>query len=204
MLINPFYYGEFQYPEGPDAKWYKGAHKPLISKELFNQVQQSRGVNKGIWGSKTFAFKGLLRCGSCGGEFTAQEKIKQLKNGDFKRHVYYNCNRKVDPSCKEPYINQDNLRELLLEFIEKNHDRINITDKLRSKIEKHYAVAQNLLSHYVIDKKLDDPLIEYSRYTLKRGEESEMKYMSEGITAKLLITGSQLHIVSLPDPKIAD
>ena len=79
MLINPFYYGEFQYPEGPGNPWYKGAHKPLISKELWNEVQQSRGVNKGIWGSKQFAFRGLLKCGRCGAEVTAQEKIKLLK-----------------------------------------------------------------------------------------------------------------------------
>lgn len=57
MLINPFYYGEFQYPEGPGSPWYKGAHKPLISKQLFEEIQQSRGVNKGVWGSKSFAFR---------------------------------------------------------------------------------------------------------------------------------------------------
>jgi DNA invertase Pin-like site-specific DNA recombinase/predicted metal-binding protein len=195
MLINPFYYGEFQYPEGPDAKWYKGAHKPLISKELFNQVQQSRGVNKGTWGSKTFAFKGLLKCGSCGGEFTAQEKIKQLKNGEYKRHVYYNCNRKVDPSCKEPYINQDRLRELLLEFIEYNHDQISISDKLRAKIEKHYAVTQNLLNHYKIEKNLDQPLIEYSRYVLIRGNENEMLNHSSGIINKFVIKNGSLDFI---------
>jgi hypothetical protein len=80
MLINPFYYGEFQYPEGPGNPWYKGANKPLVSRELWNEVQQSRGVNKGIWGSKQFAFRGLLKCGRCGAEVTAQEKIKLLKN----------------------------------------------------------------------------------------------------------------------------
>ncbi len=24
ILINPFYYGKFQYPEGVNARWYKG------------------------------------------------------------------------------------------------------------------------------------------------------------------------------------
>ena len=88
MLINPFYYGEFQYPEGPGNPWYKGAHKPLVSRELWDEVQQSRGVNKGIWGSKQFAFRGLLKCGRCGAEVTAQEKIKLLKKtGVHKRFV---------------------------------------------------------------------------------------------------------------------
>lgn len=60
ILTHPFCYGEFQYPEGPDARWYKGAHKPLVSRELWDEVQQSRGVNKGVWDSKQFAFRGLI------------------------------------------------------------------------------------------------------------------------------------------------
>lgn len=194
MLINPFYYGEFQYPQGPDAKWHKGAHKPLISRELFDQVQQSRGVYKGQWGSKSFAFKGLLKCGQCGGDFTAQEKIKKLKNGEYKRHVYYNCNHKVDPKCNEPYINQDNLRILLLEFIEKNYRKVDISDKLQAKIEKHYSIAQNLLGYYKIEQKLDKPFLEYSRYVLAKGNENEMASFSSGIKSKLKIKKGVLDI----------
>lgn len=192
MLINPFYYSTFQYPEGPGNAWYKGAHKPLISKELFDQVQQSRGVYKGQWGSKSFAFKGLLKCGKCGGEFTAQEKIKTLKTGEYKRHVYYNCNHKVDPKCNEPYVNQDNLRVLLLEFIEKNHKKININDKLRAKIEKHYSITQNLLGYYKIEQKLDKPFIEYSRYVLTKGNENEMTNFAKGLKNQLIIKHGRL------------
>ena len=99
ILSTPFYYGKFQYPEAPDAPWYTGAHKPLISKELFDLVQETRGVNKGVWGSKTFAFRGLLKCGRCTADITAQDKFKTLKNGDVKRFVYYNCTRRKDPNC---------------------------------------------------------------------------------------------------------
>ncbi len=94
LLKNPFYYGEFQYPESPDDRWFKGAHKPLISKALFDHVQQTRGVYKGIWGSKTFAYRGLLKCGHCGAEITAEEKFKKLKSGEFNRHVYYRCTKR--------------------------------------------------------------------------------------------------------------
>lgn len=147
---------------------------------------------KGQWGSKSFAFKGLLKCGKCGGEFTAQEKIKTLKTGEYKRHVYYNCNHKVDPKCDEPYVNQDNLRVLLLEFIEKNHKKININDKLRAKIEKHYSIAQNLLGYYKFEQKLDKPFIEYSRYVLTKGNENEMTNFAKGIKNKLSINNNRL------------
>lgn len=192
MLINPFYYGEFQYPEGPDARWYKGAHKPLISKELFDQVQQTRGVYRGKWGSKQFAFRGLLKCGRCGADITAQEKFKKLKNGEFNRHVYYNCTRRVDPNCKEKYINETDLCTLLQEFIEANHKKINITDKLRAKVEKHYGVTKTLFDHYRVELKLENPFIEYSRYVLSSGTDSEKTVFAKGIQGRLAIKEGKL------------
>lgn len=195
MLINPFYYGEFQYPEGPDAKWHKGAHKPLISRELWNEVQQSRGINKGVWGSKQFAFRGLIYCGQCGAMFTAQEKFKKLKNGGYNRHVYYSCTRRVDPNCQERYINEIELCRMLQEFIEQNYDEIKITDKLRAKIEKHYQITKTLMEYYKFDKKLDTPFIEYSRYILSKGTEAERTSYTNGIITKLSIKNGLLSII---------
>ncbi len=194
MLLNPFYYGEFQYPESPEGRWFKGAHKPLVSRELYDLVQQRRGIYKGIWGSKTFAFRGLLKCGQCGGEISAQEKLKKLKSGEYNRHVYYNCNRKVNPTCSEKYINETNLQILLQELIEKNHDKILINDKLRSKVEKHYSVTQTLFKHYSIETTLDKPLIEYSRYVLSKGTETEKMTLSNGIKNFITINNGVLAI----------
>lgn len=195
MLINPFYYGEFQYPEGPGARWYKGAHKPLISKQLFEQVQQTRGVYKGKWGSKQFAFRGLLKCGRCGADITAQEKFKKLKNGEFNRHVYYNCTRRVDPHCKEKYINETDLCVLLQEFIEAHHKKIDISDKLRAKVEKHYRVIKTLFEHYKIVSQLEDPFIEYTRYVLTRGTEADRINLTAGIKSALAINHGSLKIL---------
>ncbi|HKR81978.1 MAG TPA: recombinase family protein [Candidatus Saccharimonadales bacterium] len=192
MLINPFYYGEFQYPEGPDAKWYKGAHKPLISRDLFDQIQQKRGAYKGVWGSKAFAFRGLLKCGRCGADITAQEKFKKLKNGEFNRHVYYNCTRRVDPNCPEKYINEANLCILLQEFIEINYKKVHISNKLQAKVEKHYGTTKALLDHYKIEQKLDVPFIEYARYVLTRGTENERTVLADGITTKFKIKNGSL------------
>lgn len=182
----------YQYPEGPDAKWYKGAHKPLISKDLFNEIQQSRGVNKGIWGSKSFAFRGLLKCGRCGADVTAQEKFKKLKNGEFNRHVYYNCTRRVDPDCKEKYINEKDLCALLQEFIENNYKKIHLTNKLQAKIEKHYGITKTLFDHYKVEARLENPFIEYSRYVLSNGTEAEKTAFANGISSRLLITNGEL------------
>lgn len=195
ILINPFYYGEFQYPERPGNPWYKGAHKPLVSRELWNEVQQSRGVNKGIWGSKQFAFRSLLKCGRCGAEVTAQEKIKLLKKtGVHKRFVYYNCTRKVDPNCKEKYINEDLLCELLEPLIEKEVKKIRVMPKLQAKIDRHYAVAQNILRQYGVERPPANPLVEHSRYVLRTGSETEKTSFANGITNKVAIKNGVLKI----------
>ena len=187
ILTTPFYYGKFQYPQAPDAPWYDGAHKPLISKELYDLVQQTRGVNKGIWGSKAFAFRGLLKCGQCGADFTAQEKFKTLKKGDVKRFVYYNCTRRKDPNCKEKYINENNLCDLLQTFIEANYKKIKITNKLQAKVDKHYYVTKTLLNHYKVEVNLSVPLVEYSRYVLSSGTEFEKGALAEGFETTMEI-----------------
>ena len=194
MLINPFYYGEFQYPEGPGATWYKGAHKPLVSKELWDEVQQSRGDNKGIWGSKQFAFRGLISCGQCGASFTAQEKFKKLKNGEYNRHVYYSCTRRVNPNCTEKYINENKLRKLIKELVENEYSSIVITDRLKAKAEKHHQVTKSLLEHYDISQVLADPFTEYSRYVLDKGTETEREAYANGFTTKLKIKEGVLAI----------
>lgn len=195
MLINPFYYGRFQYPEGAGNPWYDGAHKPLISKELWDEIQQTRGVNKGVWGSKQFAFRGLLKCGRCGAEITAQEKIKIIKKiGGYKRFVYYNCTRKVDPSCKEKYINEDLLCELLEQLIEKEVKKIRVTPKLQAKIDRHYAVAQNILRQYGVERPPATPLVEYSRYVLRSGSETEKTAFANGITNRIAVKNGELKI----------
>lgn len=179
-----------------EAKWYKGAHKPLISKELFDLVQQGRGVNKGLWGSKSFAFRGLLRCGHCGAEITAQDKTKIIKKtGEYKRFVYYNCTTKDKNRCDAKYMNEERLRELLQEFIEKNHKKIHLTDKLQAKVERHNHIAQTLLEHYSVTRKLDTPLVEYARYVLVRGTEAEKTGLAANIKTKLQIRNDSLEFV---------
>lgn len=195
MLINPFYYGRFQYPEGAGNPWYDGAHKPLISKELWDEIQQTRGVNKGVWGSKQFAFRGLLKCGRCGAEITAQEKIKIIKKtGGYKRFVYYNCTKKTNPNCSERYMNEDTLCELLLELIEKEPRKIHVTPKLQSKIERHHKVANSVFKQYGIEQTLNKPIIEYSRYVLREGNEVEKTAFANGITDKVLIKNGALRL----------
>ncbi len=74
MLRNPFYYGKFEFPVN-SGNWYEGKHTPLISKGLFDRVQEQLKTHPmSPWGSKVITYKGLFRCGSCGAKMIGSEK----------------------------------------------------------------------------------------------------------------------------------
>src|SRR3989339_1390442 len=80
MLHNPFYYGHFRY----NGEVYIGKHDPVISKQLFDQVQEQltrkgRPHHKTKWEPRTLC--GLFHC-SCGMMITGEEKVKHQKNGN--------------------------------------------------------------------------------------------------------------------------
>lgn len=192
MLINPFYYGEFQYPEGPNEPWYKGAHKPLITKELFDKVQETRHVWKGVWGSKDFIFKGKFKCGKCGTLIIGQEKYKKQKDGSFKRHVYYTCTGRTKRDCKQPYINEVNMCAILKEFIELNYKKLKLTEGLTKLITQHREAASTLMAHYDIQRELEHPLVEFARYVLIKGADEEKLRLICGIESELALKDEKI------------
>lgn len=194
MLINPFYYGEFQYPEGPNEPRYKGAHKPLITKELFDKVQETRHVWKGVWGSKDFIFKGKFRCGKCGTLIIGQEKYKKQKDGSFKRHVYYTCTGRTKRDCKQPYINEVNMFAILKEFIELNYKKLKLSDELNKLIAQHREAANTFMKHYDIQQNLEHPLVEFGRYVLAKGTDEEKSHLIYGIESELILKDEKLRI----------
>ena len=109
-LQNPFYYGEFQYGD----KWYKGKHKPLVTKTLFEKVQIQLQVAPRQWNKQLFPFKKICKCGSCGGSVTAEIKYRRTKANQVNTHIYYHCNRIKKYDCKEPYITEEELIKQLI------------------------------------------------------------------------------------------
>ena len=111
VLSNPFYYGWFEYPFR-SGEWHKGAHEAMITEDEFNKIQQYMGRSNrpSLKKNLTFAFTGLMHCGSCGCSITAQAKVKRCKNGNVHHYVYYNCTKKkVDVKCPEKVVELKNL-----------------------------------------------------------------------------------------------
>jgi len=107
MFKNPFYYGVFKF----NGEIYQGTHEPIISKKLFDSVQQvmnNRGKKKRKR-KHEFAFSGLMRCGNCGCLITAETQ---------KGHNYYRCTKKKQ-KCDEKYLREENLVEQMKSYIQK-------------------------------------------------------------------------------------
>ena len=94
-LKNPFYYGKMLYK----GELYDHGYEPIISKELFEKVQQKIGGQSRSSGPKKgfllpFLYRKLITCGQCG-TFLSGERKKG-------RYVYYRCtNTHQYPATKE-------------------------------------------------------------------------------------------------------
>lgn len=89
MLRNPIYYGDFYW----NGELHHGKHKPVISKELFDNVQQILEIRrtKGTRDRKhNFLLRGFVYC-KCGAMLTGDKKTKTYKNGTKQNFFYFGC-----------------------------------------------------------------------------------------------------------------
>ena len=151
LLQNPIYYGVFSF----NGEIYDGTHEPIISKKLFDSVQQvmsNRGKKKRKR-KHEFAFSGLMKCGNCDCLITAEKQ---------KGHHYYRCTKKKQP-CNEKYLREENLVEQMKGIIQKVSLPPSWADKMIAELEKDKeqeakdgaVFAQNLKSQI---KELEDKL----------------------------------------------
>ena len=79
LLTDPFYHGDFRWK----GKIYEGKHEPLVSKDLWDKVQEELGLkNTGPKLPQGHLFMGKVHCVHCEGLMTWYEQ---------KGHVYGHC-----------------------------------------------------------------------------------------------------------------
>lgn len=196
MLKNTFYYGEFEYPVG-SGKWYKGSHDPIISRDLFKEVQKkisfyNQNKIKVKWGTKTFDFKEIFKCAYCGASVIGEEKYKLLKSGKKNRHVYYHCSKKVDPTCPEPYVNEIDLIDKLFGFIElvekRKHTLIVIPKETKTKMQKYNAFKDQVLQQQNITTEANSlKFSEYFKQVILNGSDEEKQEVLKCIQQTLYL-----------------
>ena len=116
MLTNPFYAGLLVW----EGETHKGAHKPIVSIEEFERVQQiirkpDRSRPRGAM--LAFPYRGLIRCGACGRLITAENKVNRYGS----RYTYWHCTRSGKPKCRQPSISSLALEEQIVSFLSRIH-----------------------------------------------------------------------------------
>lgn len=116
ILKNPFYYGMFYYRR----ELHQGSHKPMISKKLFDKIQQAlrdNGKPRKKRKKRPFLFLNFAVCGECGYSITAERHIK--KNGlEF---IYYRCAKKSKAikRTQSRFLREEKLAEQIKEYCQK-------------------------------------------------------------------------------------
>lgn len=108
LLTDPFYYGEFRWK----GRVYPGEHEPLISKDLWDKVQELlKERNSGKKPARGQLFQGKIICDHCGGRVTWYEQ---------KGRVYGHCTyHGKSKGCKgKTCLKEDKVEEQVIEIIE--------------------------------------------------------------------------------------
>jgi len=143
MLRNPFYYGVMLYK----GEKFEASHPPLISKKLFDQVQdvlvqKMRPIKKTL---VKFSFTGLIKCGECGASITAEVQ---------KGHTYYRCTKKVR-KCTQKFLREEALLLQINSAIKNIFINNEMKEKICSRLEElaqDEGKASSLLSQQIRDK----------------------------------------------------
>lgn len=100
ILRNPFYYGVMRVK----GKEYPHRYEPIISKSLFDKVQEViNGYNRQNFKrtNKPYIFRGLIKCSECGCSITPEKQ---------KDYIYYHCtNFHGNCSNKRTWIREEDL-----------------------------------------------------------------------------------------------
>ena len=107
ILKNPIYTGLMRY----NGEIYEGKHEPIITKKLFDSVQEvmmrkSKPKGKGL---KSYLYRGFFHCGECGCFITTETQ---------KGHDYLRCTKRKNP-CEQKYVREEIITSQIQESIKK-------------------------------------------------------------------------------------
>ena len=170
ILRKRLYMGEVDW----DGHIYQGVHEPLVSRELWQRVQElldGRHAKKHRRAKRDLAFSRLISCGHCGCAVVGEVKKR--------RYVYYHCTG-YKQKCPEPYVREEVLEEQftalldrmafdeeVLDWIrealtESHEDERRAHDEAIERLQTEYARLQNRLDAMYVDKL--DGRIDQARY----------------------------------------
>ncbi len=195
ILRNPFYCGLLEYPK-KSGKWYSGKQDPIVSQELFKQVQEKLDSHKSHGPAlKEFAFTKLMKCGLCGSGISAEDKFKNLADGNRKKYVYYGCTKFYNKECKNTYLPEEDLIKQLSEIIDNiNLDKIGVRQKLELEMGRFNSFRNKVLglSEEQENKQNKIDVRAYAKYLLKEGTIQEKRELMQSIKSNLVLVDKKI------------
>lgn len=188
LLRNSIYCGVFEYPKG-SGNWYTGKHQALITRDLFEAVQEklneeSRPKKK----FQDFTFTKLMICGVCGSGITAQEKQKGLADGSINFHLYYSCCKSKDRACKNPYIREDRLIEQLLALLESiSIDEIGARHLIEKEVSRYNKLRAAMRDGSEKAKADEIDVRRYAKYLLENGTLPEKRELLGHLKGRIVL-----------------
>ncbi|MBP6948758.1 MAG: recombinase family protein [Candidatus Pacebacteria bacterium] len=195
VLTHSFYYGVFERPKN-SGNWYQGKHEPIITKELFDQVQAQLKRDNIQRENKEFAFTKLFTCGYCGSGISAEEKWKDLKDGTHAKYIYYSCSRARDRNCKNKYIREEELIGELLKMLDKvDINELGMRQKLEEEIARFNIFQRSVLQTTVkSDKDHVTDIRNYAKYILKEGTVMEKRELLANLRSRIVYKDKELKL----------
>ena len=201
ILQNPFYYGVMRM----HGKFYAGKHKPIISKELFDDVQKViMGKNHGKQRKHFFALRGFFRCNKCGCLLTATIKkgftYYYCTNGKgvCDEHRKYLRKEELEKKLAKSFVNlrfNPELVEIMyLSAKEKTNRKNNYLEDARNSLLKELGLVREKSDRLL--EGLVSGIVKKDRYESKSKElekrEADLKVQLKKIEKKLAIGASTL------------
>jgi len=195
LLENTFYYGPFEYPRG-SGNWYQGKHEPLITKEIFDLVQDQMKNSQLVRRENIeFAFTKVMTCGLCGSGISATEKFKKLKNGGYNRHIYYGCTKAKDKNCKCGYISEEDLIKQLQKQIDKlDFKKLPVQDKIEGEIKRFKKFQMMATGKNQNIDVSDVDVKNYIKFLLKEGDDQEKRELLTCLNGEILLNNKVVEI----------
>lgn len=138
------------------GKRFKGLHKPIIDKALFNQVnsllkkQAPTRRNPKQKKEHTFILQSLIKCGKCGSYMTTKYATSKNK----KRHFYYQCTANSHggkKACEMKYVPAKILEEFVMVTIKSLSKNQEFLNKIIN--EANQSIDNALVGH--VERKKD-------------------------------------------------
>ena len=161
ILTNSYYYGHFVFA----GEVYEGRYDPIISKQLFDKVQEIINRKNKQWSKARVErihkpYLGLLRCGECGMGISGDFKVRNYKNGNCSHFNYYRCTKKNKViKCLQPHIREEDLDNKLITLLKKYALRNDWAIKMNKKLDlEEKDIAQSSFSVISLKRKEIDNL----------------------------------------------